>query len=74
MLRHDRWKLVVHHGGPATRREHTGELYDLADDPHELTNLWNAPTHATVRAALYERLLDVLVATEDRSAQREAYW
>ncbi len=74
MLRHDRWKLVVHHGDPATRRDHTGELYNLVADPHELTNLWNDGAHATDRAALYERLLDVLVSTEDRSARREAYW
>ncbi|GAB3433866.1 alkaline phosphatase family protein [Flindersiella endophytica] len=73
MLRHDRWKLVVHHGG-ATGREHTGELYDLADDPNELTNLWPDREHRETRLDLYERLLDALVATEDRSASREAYW
>ena len=74
MLRHDRWKLVVHHGHPASARERTGELYQLADDPHELTNLWNDPAHAATKAALQERLLDVLVATEDRAPSREAYW
>ncbi|MBM7791362.1 sulfatase-like hydrolase/transferase [Tenggerimyces flavus] len=74
MLRHDHWKLVVHHGVPATQRDRTGELYDLAVDPDELTNLWSDPAHAAVRIALYERLLDVLVGTEDRSAPREAFW
>lgn len=73
MLRHDRWKLVVHHRG-AAEREHTGELYDLIDDPNELTNLWPDREHRETRLDLYERLLDALVATEDRSASREAYW
>jgi arylsulfatase len=74
MLRHDRWKLVVHHGAPATARARTGELYDLTADPYELTNLWDATDHAHVRLALQEKLLDVLVATEDRCQPREAFW
>ncbi|WP_350274989.1 sulfatase-like hydrolase/transferase [Kribbella sp. HUAS MG21] len=70
MLRADRWKLVVYHGAPATDRERTGELYDLVADPDELDNLWDAPGHREVRFALQEQLLDVLVATEDRSQLR----
>lgn len=74
MLRHDRWKIVVHHGDPATDRPRTGELYDLADDPQELVNLWDRPEHIATRANLQEKLLDVLVATEDRSQERVAHW
>ncbi|MFC7404752.1 sulfatase-like hydrolase/transferase [Georgenia alba] len=74
MLRHESWKVVVHHGEPATGRARTGELYDLARDPDELNNLWDEPAHAATRARMQERLLDVLVATEDRSARREAFW
>ena len=74
MLRHDRWKLVVFHGRPATDREHAGELYDLVADPGELHNLWDDPDGRQVRTKLYERLLDVMVATEDRTQPRKAYW
>ncbi|WP_156253091.1 sulfatase-like hydrolase/transferase [Pseudactinotalea terrae] len=74
MLRHEDWKVVVHHGAPTTDRARTGELYDLARDPDELTNLWEDPAHAQTRVAMQELLLDVLVATEDRGARREAFW
>lgn len=74
MLRHDRWKLVVHHGSPATTRDRTGELYDLTADPDELVNLWDDPAYSAERMAMQERLLDILVATEDRSQPREADW
>lgn len=33
-----------------------GELYDLNQDPHELRNLWDDPTHAGDRARMLERL------------------
>lgn len=74
MLRHENWKLVVHHGAPASERPRTGELYDLVADPDELTNRWDDPRCAGVRLALQEKLLDVWVATEDRSQSREAFW
>ncbi len=74
MLRRDHYKLVVHHGPPATTRERDGELFDLARDPHEVENLWRRPEARPLRAELQEALLDVLVATEDRSQPREAYW
>ncbi|PSL06842.1 choline-sulfatase [Haloactinopolyspora alba] len=74
MLRHDHWKLVVHHGPPSTARERTGELYDLAADPAELTNLWHDDSHRSVRTDLQEMLIDVTVATEDRSNPRLAPW
>lgn len=74
MLRRDSWKLVVHHGDPASSRGRDGELYELATDPAELHNLWNDPDHRETRRDLQEFLLDVLVATENRSQTREAHW
>lgn len=74
MLRHDRYKLIVWHGKPSTDRPREGELYDLVDDPRELDNLWDDPAHLPTRTRLQELLLDVLVATEDRSQSREAWF
>ena len=74
MLRTGDHKLIVQHGPPATSRERTGEFYDLAADPHELTNLWDDPGSAGLRVELERMLLDVLVATENRSQPREAHW
>lgn len=70
MLRHGDWKVVVHHGAPASARERDGELYDLRADPHEQVNLWHDPGAASRRLDLERMLLDALVATEDRSRVR----
>ncbi len=74
MLRQERYKLVVHHGEPATDRKRCGELYDMDADPQELHNLWDDPNHLEIRRELEAALLDTLVATEDRSQPRQAFW
>jgi arylsulfatase len=74
MLRRGDHKLVVHHGPPSTARVRSGELYDLIADPREEINLWDDRGYLRLRAQLNELLLDVLVATEDRSQPREAFW
>jgi arylsulfatase len=41
-----------------------GELFDLADDPHELHNLWNSPAHAALCRELIEQLHYRLTETD----------
>ncbi len=41
-----------------------GELFDLANDPHELHNLWHSAAHAGLRRELIERLHYRLVETD----------
>ncbi len=48
------------HRGP----EPYGELFDLANDPHELHNLWDNPPRATLRRELIERLHHRLTETD----------
>ena len=74
MIRHDQWKLIVHHGPPVTARARTGQLFDMVSDPQELDNRWDDPEYHEQRTLLQELLLDVLVATEDRSQQRRSDW
>jgi arylsulfatase A-like enzyme len=49
MIRTDRWKFVQSH-------DFKGELYDMATDPRETTNLIDAPAHAGRVAELRQRL------------------
>lgn len=48
------------------------ELYDLEQDPHEMTNLIESAAHAQVRDALHDRLLDWM--NETRDPFRGYYW
>ena len=58
MLVTQRWKLV--HYGP----QWPGELYDLANDPHEFENLWADPAHVRKRQELTDQLLSEIIADE----------
>jgi arylsulfatase A-like enzyme len=60
MLRSEEWKLVHYAGRPY------GELYHLAEDPHELTNRWDDPDCLAVREELQRNLLDRIYEMEDR--------
>ncbi len=38
------------------REDYDGNLFDLAEDPHETTNLWSARAHAATVADLSEKV------------------
>ena len=56
-----RWRMTVY------QDVGWGELYDLADDPDEMHNLWDDPGHAGVRGELFEKLSRLQIARVDRS-------
>ena len=58
MVRMDQWKLVYDMMG-------YGKLYDLANDPCELKNLFNTPEHAAKQATLMAELAMWVIRTED---------
>jgi arylsulfatase A-like enzyme len=55
-----RYRLSVFHGTG------WGELYDLANDPGEFENLWNAPAHAATQGRMVELLLLAEIEHVDR--------
>ncbi|HMH50625.1 MAG TPA: sulfatase-like hydrolase/transferase [Candidatus Acidoferrum sp.] len=56
-----RHRLSVYDGVP------WGELYDLGDDPHETSNLWDDPSAAKLRAELMARLARAMLAGAETS-------
>jgi arylsulfatase A-like enzyme len=56
-----RWRMTIAHG------EAWGELYDLQNDPHEMDNLFEDPSHERVRAELMEKLAYRQMELADRS-------
>jgi hypothetical protein len=76
MVRTDRHELWYDH------RAGDGEMYDLAADSMELTNLYADPAYAELRRALVERMLHVRMADDwrdslpteaDKRRQREVW-
>jgi arylsulfatase A-like enzyme len=72
MLRGKRYKLIYY-----PRRSY-GELYDLENDPGEITNLYDSAQHRPIRDEMTRRLLDRLIHTEGprhgQSLRGPAYW
>lgn len=58
----ERYKLTAYTS--ADSEEPWGELFDLREDPQELHNLWNDPSHDIVRSELTRRLHHELVRTD----------
>ena len=54
-----RYKLSVYHG------HNLGELYDLAEDPHEFDNLWDDPDFQTLKLDLILRSFDASMLALD---------
>ncbi|MCY4526547.1 MAG: DUF4976 domain-containing protein, partial [Anaerolineaceae bacterium] len=61
------WKLVHYLNGQP------GELYDRANDPAEMTNLWSEAEYAPLRASLTARLLDEVICSQEmRNGRRQS--
>ena len=74
MLRHGDWKLIIWHGPPACGNTRDGELYNLADDPDELHNLYHDPRQASQRRKMKQLMLAAMANAEDRTAPRSRPW
>jgi arylsulfatase A-like enzyme len=57
----DRWRLTVYRGVS------WGELYDLENDPLEMTNLWGDPSHAQEQSQLMFQLVQEMEDLADDS-------
>ena len=57
---HDRWRLSIYLG------KCRNELFDLTEDPEEMTNLWDSTDHSEVRSRLLERFAEMEIAVADR--------
>ncbi len=64
MLRTTTEKIVVYHGTDQ------GELYDLAIDPGEFDNLWDAPEHRDTKLRLMQQCFDASVFAMDPDPPR----
>lgn len=51
-----------------------GELYDLQEDPDEVTNLWDDPSYATEKIRMLELLSDRMCFTVDPLPVRRDKW
>jgi len=60
----DRYQITAYPGQPY------GELFDLQEDPGELSNLWDDPGHQDLKKDLLIRLLERLVETDNRLPRR----
>ena len=66
MVRTNKWKLNYYVG-------HSGELYDLENDPGEWSNLYSDPRHRSIVSELKDRLMDWLI-TADENDQIARRW
>lgn len=74
MLRYENWKLIMWHGAPACGNTRDGELYNLADDPNELHNLYKSSEHDKQRRKMKGLLLQAMADAEDRTERQKNDW
>jgi arylsulfatase len=68
MVRTDGWKLVHFFG------ESFGQLFDLADDPEEMHNLWDDPSSAGKKQELLHALLEWRISSQYRTKDWGRSW
>ena len=74
MLRHGDWKLIIWHGPPACGSVRDGELYDLANDPDELHNLFDNPDYLEIRRQMKRQMCDAMADAEDKTRPKNRAW
>ncbi|MFP6688593.1 MAG: sulfatase-like hydrolase/transferase, partial [Alphaproteobacteria bacterium] len=57
----EQWRMTLFEGTV------WGELYNLDDDPDEITNLWNRQDHSIIKNQLNQSLIYELIGLRDRS-------
>ena len=57
MVRSKRWKLVEIYGSDDVEGGREAMLFDLENDPMELTNLWSGAGYSEIREKLRDQLL-----------------
>ena len=62
----DRYKISVY------RRGEYGEVFDLQEDPHELSNLWSDPASADLKSKLLHEMVQGLLKSEPMKMPRVA--
>ena len=70
MVRFEDWKLIIWHGDPACGTNRDGELYNLAEDPDELHNLYRNPSYAQKRLMMKSVMQSAMLEAENLSERR----
>jgi hypothetical protein len=67
-IRTEEYKLIYY------QKLAMGELYDLAKDPDETNNLWDASSAKSTRAMMTDLALSRMIDTVDPRPERKCMW
>ena len=67
-IRTDRYKLIHFYYD-----SDTWELYDMAEDPSEMNNLYNKPEYAEVQKEMHQKLIDIRIKYGDSDSLDEKH-